>query len=64
MLTMHPWISGHAGRLDGLEQLVQEMKSVSGVWFATTLQVADWAAETGQNAGITVPIPEDTVKAT
>jgi peptidoglycan/xylan/chitin deacetylase (PgdA/CDA1 family) len=64
MLTMHPWISGHAGRLDGLEQLVQEMKSVSGVWFATTLQVADWAAETGQNAGITVAIPEDTVKAT
>lgn len=29
------------------------------VWLATCLQVAEWALETGQNADVIVPIPED-----
>jgi peptidoglycan/xylan/chitin deacetylase (PgdA/CDA1 family) len=57
-LTMHPWISGRAGRLLGLEQLINHMKQTEGVWFATTGQVAAWAAETNQNAELHVPIPE------
>jgi hypothetical protein len=58
VLTMHPWISGRAGRLDGLEQLIASMRQNSGVWFATAMQVAQWAIETDQNSGVTVPIPE------
>lgn len=59
VLTMHPWISGRAGRLDGLERLIGHMRRTSGVWFATALQVAEWAIETGQNSEIKVPIPDD-----
>lgn len=58
VLTMHPWISGRAGRLLGLEQLINHMRGTSGVWFATTGQVAAWAAETNQNIHVKVPIPE------
>ena len=29
-----------------------------GVWFATCMQVAEWALETNQNADLKVPIPE------
>ena len=47
---MHPWISGRAGRLEGLEQLINHMQRTQGVWFATAMQVAEWALETGQNA--------------
>jgi peptidoglycan/xylan/chitin deacetylase (PgdA/CDA1 family) len=58
VLTMHPWISGRAGRLLGLEQLITHMRSTDGVWFATAGEVAEWAIETGQNSAIEVPIPE------
>jgi peptidoglycan/xylan/chitin deacetylase (PgdA/CDA1 family) len=44
-LTMHPWISGRAGRLDALKELIEYMRSFPGVWFATALEVARWAAE-------------------
>jgi peptidoglycan-N-acetylglucosamine deacetylase len=44
VLTMHPWISGRAGRLLALEQLIRHMKSASGVWFATVGEIAAWAA--------------------
>jgi peptidoglycan/xylan/chitin deacetylase (PgdA/CDA1 family) len=59
VLTMHPWISGRAGRLAGLEQLIRTMRQEPGVWFATTMQVAEWAIETNQNAELRVPIPEE-----
>ena len=44
VLTMHPWISGRAGRLLGLERLIQHMRRVPGVWFATVAEIAAWAA--------------------
>ena len=50
VLCMHPWISGRAGRLERLEQLINHMQRTQGVWFATAMQVAEWALETGQNA--------------
>jgi peptidoglycan-N-acetylglucosamine deacetylase len=59
VVTMHPWISGRAGRLDGLEQLINHISARSGVWFATALQVAEWAIETDQNTEVKVPIPDD-----
>ena len=56
VLTMHPYISGRASRVDGLERLIRAMRAEPGVWFATAQQVAAWAAETNQNTGVTVPL--------
>jgi peptidoglycan-N-acetylglucosamine deacetylase len=58
VLTMHPYISGRAGRMDGLEQLIRAMRQEPGVWFATCMQVAEWAIETNQNAETKVRFPE------
>ena len=57
VLTMHPWISGRAGRMLGLEQLIRAIKAEPGVWWATCKQVAEWQIETRQNLDVTVPIP-------
>lgn len=57
VLTMHPWVSGRAGRLDGLETLIQAMKREQDVWFATAMQVAEWAIESNQNADLQVSVP-------
>jgi peptidoglycan-N-acetylglucosamine deacetylase len=58
VLTMHPWISGRAGRMAGLEQLIRAIKAEPGVWWATCKQVAEWQIETRQNLDVTVPIPK------
>jgi len=47
VLTMHPWISGRAGRLLGLEQLIHHMRATPGVWFATVGEIAAWAVSSG-----------------
>jgi peptidoglycan/xylan/chitin deacetylase (PgdA/CDA1 family) len=57
VLTMHPYISGRASRIDGLERLIRVVRQEPGVWFATAMQVAEWALETGQNAAVRVPLP-------
>ena len=57
VLTMHPFISGRASRIDGLERLIRAMRQEPGVWFATCLQVAQWALESGQNEQVKVPLP-------
>lgn len=49
VLTMHPWLSGRAGRLLGLEQLVRHMRGLPGVWMTTVGEIAAWAAS--QRAG-------------
>jgi len=41
---MHPWVSGRAGRLLGLEQLIRHLRGFPRVWFATVGEIADWAA--------------------
>ena len=53
VLTMHPWISGRAGRLLGLEQLIRYMQAVPGVWFATVGEIAEWAASAGATGTLT-----------
>jgi hypothetical protein len=58
VLTMHPYISGRAGRMEGLERLIRAMRQEPRVWFATAMQVAQWAIETGQNADLTVPLSD------
>jgi hypothetical protein len=57
-LTMHPWISGRAGRLDGLEQLIRAIRVEPGVWWTTCQQIAEWQIEAQQNLAVKVPIPE------
>ena len=57
ILTMHPWISGRAGRLLGLERLIRAIKAEPNVWWATCKEIADWQIETRQNLEVTVPIP-------
>jgi peptidoglycan/xylan/chitin deacetylase (PgdA/CDA1 family) len=40
LLTMHPHIIGHRSRMSVLEELIQHMRSRSGVWFATHEDIA------------------------
>jgi peptidoglycan/xylan/chitin deacetylase (PgdA/CDA1 family) len=61
VLTMHPYISGRASRLDALEWLIRAIRQEPGVWWATCRQVAEWAVETNQNAHVRVRYPNDPV---
>jgi peptidoglycan-N-acetylglucosamine deacetylase len=54
---MHPWISGRASRLDGVERLIRAIREEPGVWWVTCKQVAEWQIETRQNLDVVVPIP-------
>ena len=40
ILTMHPHVIGHRGRIEMLDQLIAYMKSKPGVWFATHEAIA------------------------
>lgn len=44
VLTMHPWITGRPSRMAALGELIDYMQSFDGVWFASALEVAEWAA--------------------
>src|SRR5262249_61123712 len=57
VVTMHPYVSGRASRIDGLERLIRAIREEPAVWFATAQQVAAWALETGQNEDVRVPLP-------
>jgi peptidoglycan/xylan/chitin deacetylase (PgdA/CDA1 family) len=47
LLTMHPHYIGHRSRIALLERLVEHIKSVPGVWFATHRQVAEYCKAQG-----------------
>jgi peptidoglycan-N-acetylglucosamine deacetylase len=55
VLTTHPYVTGRASRVDGLERLIRAMREEPGVWFATALQVAEWALETDQGIHSQMP---------
>jgi peptidoglycan-N-acetylglucosamine deacetylase len=57
ILTLHPWISGRASRIDALERLIRAIRREPGVWWASCMQVAEWATATGQNARLSVSSP-------
>ncbi|TYC78831.1 polysaccharide deacetylase family protein [Stappia sp. BW2] len=38
---LHPFVSGHAMRVDMLQRLIQRMKMLPGVWFPTCAEVAE-----------------------
>ena len=50
LLTMHPHYIGHRSRIALLERLVEHIKSVPGVWFATHRQVAEYCKAEGGKA--------------
>lgn len=54
VMLVHPWISGRASRIAGLERLIRAIRQEPGVWWATCLEVAQWALETGQNSQVRV----------
>jgi peptidoglycan-N-acetylglucosamine deacetylase len=41
----HPYISGRPGRAGTLRAIIQHMKKVEGVWFATGSEVARWCLD-------------------
>ena len=47
LLTMHPHIIGHRSRIALLEALIQHMKRVDGVWFATHEELARYCKAHG-----------------
>ena len=51
LLTMHPHITGHRSRIAMLEELIEHMKRVDGVWFATHEDVARYCLAQGSAAG-------------
>ncbi len=44
-LLLHPFVSGHAARVDMLERLIQRMKTLPGVWFPTCGTLAQYCLE-------------------
>ena len=42
ILTMHPHVIGHRGRIAMLDRLIAYMKSKPGVWFATHEEIAKY----------------------
>jgi peptidoglycan/xylan/chitin deacetylase (PgdA/CDA1 family) len=46
ILTMHPHISGHHSRMQILEELIQYIRSHTGVWFARHDEIARYAKQT------------------
>jgi peptidoglycan/xylan/chitin deacetylase (PgdA/CDA1 family) len=47
LLTMHPHYIGHRSRIALLERLVEHIKRVPGVWFATHRQIAEYCKAEG-----------------
>jgi len=46
VLTNHPFISGRPGRAYALEQLIEGVKALDGMWVTTLAEIADYAALT------------------
>jgi hypothetical protein len=46
VLTNHPFISGRPGRAYALEQLIEGVKALDGMWVTTLADIADHAART------------------
>jgi peptidoglycan-N-acetylglucosamine deacetylase len=45
ILTMHPHVTGHRSRIEGLDHLLAYIKSKPKVWFATLEQVASYVKQ-------------------
>ncbi|MFC8502138.1 polysaccharide deacetylase [Pedococcus sp. NPDC057267] len=52
VLTNHPFISGRPGRLAALEQLVEEVKGLDGMWVTTLAEIAEHTARTSDEVRV------------
>lgn len=50
MVTVHPWISGRAGRIAMLDHVLETITGDAATWWATAAEIADWHARS-PNAG-------------
>jgi hypothetical protein len=60
VMIVHPYVTGRASRLAGLERLIRAIRGYQGVWWTTLLEVARWQLGTRQNLDVVVPIPGQT----
>jgi peptidoglycan/xylan/chitin deacetylase (PgdA/CDA1 family) len=58
-LTNHPFLSGRPGRIRALEQLIERMKSLDGLWIATLGEIAAHTRTLGLKPRF-FPIPQVT----
>lgn len=58
MVTMHPWMSGRAGRMMALERLITRLKSDHDAWWATCEEIAEHHRGTYPHAIKEAPAPE------
>jgi peptidoglycan/xylan/chitin deacetylase (PgdA/CDA1 family) len=42
MITVHPWMSGRAGRVKMLRRLFAHIQARDDVWWTTTAEIARW----------------------
>ena len=42
MITVHPWMSGRAGRIEMLRQMFKHIREHKDVWWTTAADVARW----------------------
>jgi peptidoglycan/xylan/chitin deacetylase (PgdA/CDA1 family) len=47
-LTVHPWLSGRAGRIRLINRLLEHVRAHSDVWFATAADIANHHVASGQ----------------
>jgi peptidoglycan-N-acetylglucosamine deacetylase len=45
VLTNHPFISGRPSRLDSLEELVEHVKALDGMWVTTLAEIAEYTEQ-------------------
>jgi allantoinase len=45
LLNLHPWLIGQPWRITFLQDLLAEIRKRSGIWYATTGQIANWASD-------------------
>lgn len=60
VLTNHPFLTGRPSRMAALEQLVEQMSSLDGLWLATLEEIADHTRAQGSTARV---FPEPSVEA-
>lgn len=58
MVTMHPWMSGRAGRIMALEELIARLKSDPDAWWATCEEVAEHHRSAYPDMFRVSPMPE------
>ena len=57
MLTNHPFVSGRASRAAALEQLIERVRAIDGLWIATADEIARHVESLGLEPVVHRPPP-------